>query len=71
VAAGQEVALDFSVQLDDTLGRERVTGLFCPEAFDVDGVQSALSSGSALPESLARCERVGFELNKRKAPLKP
>jgi hypothetical protein len=71
VSAGQEVALDFSVALDETLGRERVTAMFCPEAFDVDAVQSALSSGSALPAQLARCERVGFEINKLRAPANP
>ena len=68
---GQEVALDFSVVLDDTLGRERVTALFCPEVFDIERVQSALSSGSALPEPLARCERVGFEINKHRAAANP
>jgi hypothetical protein len=65
ITAGQDVALDFSVQLDDTLGRERVTALFCPEPFEIDPVQSALSSGSALPASFASCERAAFELNKQ------
>jgi len=68
VAAGQDVALDFSVELDDTLGRERVTALFCPEAFEIEPVQNALSSGSPLPASVASCERAGFELNKQRAP---
>jgi hypothetical protein len=65
ISAGQDVALDFSVELDDTLGRERVTALFCPEAFEIEPVQSALSSGSPLPGSLASCERAAFELNKQ------
>jgi hypothetical protein len=66
VAAGQDAALDFSVELDETLGRERVTALFCPEAFNVEQVQSALSSGAALPSALASCQSVGFELNKQR-----
>jgi hypothetical protein len=66
VVAGQDVALDFSVELDETLGRERVTALFCPEAFNVEQVQSALSSGAALPAALASCQSVGFELNKQR-----
>jgi hypothetical protein len=59
------LALDFSVALDDTLGRERVTALFCPEAFQIEPVQSALSSGGALPPALASCQTAGFELNKQ------
>lgn len=68
VAAGQEIALDFSVALDDTLGRERVTALFCPETFQIEPVQSALSSGGSLPSALASCQTAGFELNKQAAP---
>lgn len=68
VAAGQDIALDFSVVLDNTLGRERVTALFCPEAFEIEPVQGALSTGSPLPASVASCERAGFELNKQRAP---
>lgn len=67
IAAGQEVALDFSVALDDTLGRERVTALFCPEPYAIEPVQSALSSGAALPPALAHCQTAGFELNKQAA----
>lgn len=67
VAAGQEVALDFSVALDDTLGREKVTALFCPETFQIEPVQSALSSGGSLPPALASCLTAGFELNKQPA----
>ena len=65
VAAGQEIALDFSVALDDTLGRERVTALFCTETFQIEPVQSALSSGGTLPAALASCQTAGFELNKQ------
>ena len=68
VAAGQEIALDFSVALDDTLGRERVTALFCPETFEIEPVQSALSSGGSLPPALASCQTAGFELSKQAAP---
>jgi hypothetical protein len=67
VRAGEEVTLDFSVELDATLGRERVTALFCPEAFNVDDLQSALSSGAVQLAALARCQRVAFELNKQPA----
>jgi hypothetical protein len=68
IAAGQDIALDFSVELDDTLGRERVSALFCPEAFEIGPVQSALSTGSPLPAAVSSCERAGFELNKQRAP---
>lgn len=68
ISAGQDVALDFSVELDDTLGRERVTALFCPEAFEIEPVQDALSSGSPLAASLASCEHAVFELNKQRTP---
>jgi hypothetical protein len=65
VSAGQEVGLDFSVELDATLGRERVTALFCPEPFDIATVQELLSSGGSLPEPLALCQSVSFDLNKQ------
>lgn len=68
LTVGQDVALDFSVELDDTVGRERLIGLFCPEAFAVERVQSALTSTSSLPDALAGCQRVELQLNKRAHP---
>jgi hypothetical protein len=65
ISAGRDVALDFSLELDETLGRERVTALFCDDPFEIEPVQSALSSGSPLPASLASCERAALDLNKQ------
>jgi hypothetical protein len=68
LSVGQDVALEFSVELDDTVGRERLIGLFCPEAFAVERVQSALTSTSSLPDALAGCQRVELQLNKKAHP---
>ena len=68
VSAGRDVELDVNVELDDTLGRERVTALFCPETFEIEPVQTALASGAALPATIASCPRASFELTKQRAP---
>ena len=65
---GQDVGLDFSVELDQTVGRERLIGVFCPEPFAVERVQSALTSSSSFPDALASCQRVELELNKKSHP---
>jgi hypothetical protein len=42
LAAGNDVALDFSIELDGTLGEERVIGVFCEQPFAVEAVRAAL-----------------------------
>lgn len=52
VAAGQDVALDFSVELDGTPGDEWVHALFCREPFEVEPVRAALADkrGLSIPK---------------------
>lgn len=66
--AGQEAALDFSVELDDSPGPEHVIGLFCPQAFDLELARGALASSQPLPATLAGCHRAALELNKQSGP---
>lgn len=40
--AGDEVALPVSTVLDDTLGEERIYGVFCPDAFALEPLRRAL-----------------------------
>jgi hypothetical protein len=68
VAPGQDVALDFSVELDAQLGPERVIGFFCSEAFEVEPVRSALASGAPLPAAMERCESAQLTLRKQAEP---
>jgi len=49
VAPGAEVALAFSVELDDDPGPERVYAVFCPTPFEVEPLREALASTPALP----------------------
>jgi hypothetical protein len=43
-----ERALDGAVELDGTLGRERIWGVFCAEAFEVEPLRAALETSGAL-----------------------
>jgi anti-sigma factor RsiW len=63
VFAGNDVPLDFSVQLDDQLGAERVVALFCPDAFAVEPVRARMASGE-LPIPAAGCHRDVITLKK-------
>lgn len=49
IAAGTDVALDFSVELDGSAGEERLHGIFCPTAFDIEPVRAKLQATRALP----------------------
>jgi hypothetical protein len=51
VRAGNDVALDFSVELDGQLGRERVYALFCETAVEIEPLRAALSETARLPET--------------------
>ena len=47
--AGSDVALDFSVELDEQLGNERVYAMFCDAAFAVEPLRTALADTGKLP----------------------
>lgn len=49
VRAGQQVALDFSVELDDAPGPETVHAVFCPEPFDLAPLTQALTRSGRIP----------------------
>jgi hypothetical protein len=49
VRAGNDVALDFSVELDDQLGTERVWALFCEQSFELEPLRAALLATGRLP----------------------
>jgi hypothetical protein len=68
VRPGNDMPLDFSVQLDAQLGTERVIGVFCAEPFEVEAVRSALASAAPLPAAIERCERAELTLHKRAPP---
>jgi hypothetical protein len=50
VRAGNDLALDFSVELDEQLGTERVFALFCESSFQVEPLRAALLESGRLPE---------------------
>jgi Domain of unknown function (DUF4384)/Putative zinc-finger len=52
VRAGSEVALDFSVELDDEPGDEWIQALFCRAPFDVEPVRASLEAkrGMSIPK---------------------
>jgi hypothetical protein len=50
VRAGNDVALDFSVELDEQLGTERVWALFCEDGFEIEPLRAALLATGRLPE---------------------
>lgn len=67
VRAGSDVALDFSVELDDQLGTERVWALFCEQSFEVEPLRAALLATGRLPER-AGCFAELVELQKVAPP---
>ncbi len=67
VPAGSAVPLDFSVKLDDYLGRERVFAVFCDESFAVEPVRAALQANGAPPMS-AGCSVATLDLEKESGP---
>lgn len=60
---GNDVALDFSVELDEQLGNERVYALFCDAAFPVEPLRAALADTGKLPERPG-CDHDVVELHK-------
>ena len=49
VAAGHDVALDFSIELDGQPGRERIHGLFCEQPEQLGPLLAALQATGKLP----------------------
>jgi len=64
VLAGNDMPLDFSVQLDEQLGSERVYAVFCSAAFPVEPLRAALAATHELPQLPAGCHRDLMTLNK-------
>jgi hypothetical protein len=67
VKSGSEVALDFSVELDDVLGDEQVHALFCPEPFELGSVLTKLRETGKLPVP-TDCQDATLTLHKVRAP---
>lgn len=66
VAAGSAIPLDFSVELDDTLGSERVFGVFCDAPFALEPLRRALDDKGGL-QAPAGCAVDVVELRKEPA----
>lgn len=63
VAAGLDLPLPAATQLDASLGEERIVGLFCEKALDLEPVRAALESGRfAVP---AGCQVTRWSFVKR------
>ncbi|MDH5675236.1 MAG: zf-HC2 domain-containing protein [Myxococcales bacterium] len=65
--AGHDRALDFSVELDDYLGDERVFALLCSEAFPVEPLRLALARDGALTPP-SGCSLLTLDLHKEPLP---
>jgi hypothetical protein len=48
LAAGSAVPLDFGIELDDSLGSERVYAVFCPEPFELEPLRAELARSGEL-----------------------
>jgi hypothetical protein len=68
IRPGNDMPLDFSVQLDAQLGSERVIGVFCTDPFEIEAVRSALANRAPLPAALGNCQRAELTLHKRAPP---
>ena len=64
VAAGTEVPLPLGTRLDATVGEERLLGLFCDQAIELEPVRRALETGAgaAIP---AGCQATQWRFVKR------
>ncbi|WP_437895676.1 DUF4384 domain-containing protein [Sorangium sp. So ce124] len=56
IEPGREVLLPQSTVLDDTLGTERIFGLFCSEAIAVEPLRAALAAHPDAPPAPPGCE---------------
>lgn len=48
LAAGSAVPLDFGIELDDSVGSERVYAVFCPEPFELEPLRAELARSGEL-----------------------
>jgi len=66
-SAGWAVPLDFSVELDDSVGPERIYAVFCPEAFAVEPLRAELARAGELrpPDG---CQLDAIEIRKEARP---
>lgn len=67
VGAGRDQALDSSVLLDQTLGKERIWGIFCEAPFDLEPLRAALQRQGKLPP-LPACTVDEVSIVKEAAP---
>lgn len=67
VGAGREQAVDSSVLLDQTLGKERIWGIFCEAPFELEPLRAALQRQGQLP-SLPECTVDELSIVKEAAP---
>lgn len=67
VVAGLEVALDFSVELDETIGSERVFAVFCDTPFPIESVRQTLTNSRETTE-LPGCWIDTIQLTKEPTP---
>ena len=65
IPAGREVGLPASTILDDTLGQERIVGLFCSQAVELEPVRLALQAQPATLPPPTGCHTEVFTWNKR------
>lgn len=49
IARGKQQALDFSVELDEQVGQERVFAVFCPDTFEIANVVATLRGPQPTP----------------------
>jgi hypothetical protein len=67
VAAGRDVTLDFSIQLDAHEGAEQLLALFCDRPTQIEPVRAAWQQSAALPE-VSHCQLDELVLNKKASP---
>ncbi len=67
VAAGRDIALDFSVELDEYIGSERVFAVFCDTPFPIEPVRRALANNREMTKR-SDCTVDTIQLTKEPAP---
>jgi hypothetical protein len=67
VEASRQQPLDSSVELDETLGAERIWAIFCPEAFALEPLRAELEHSQRRP-TLPRCTVDELAVVKERAP---
>ena len=66
VSAGRDVALDFSIELDDLPGVEQLNGVFCTKPVLLEPLRAELAKSGSLPK-LPDCTVDVLELSKTEA----